>query len=95
MRPRTRYHRWLSIKLGQLGLIHEEEYPVGPYSIDIWLPELCVAVEVDGKMFHVGRNRDRERDAEIMRLRPDITRIVRIPSNTPLVEALEMIGVPL
>ena len=52
-----------------------EEYPVGRWSIDIWLPELELGVEIDGPQHKWSR--DYERDQKI--LQQFGIAIIRIP----------------
>jgi very-short-patch-repair endonuclease len=48
----------------ELGLVVEEEYPVGPYTVDIYLPEIHAAIEVDGPDHR--KKRDETRDHRIL-----------------------------
>jgi very-short-patch-repair endonuclease len=45
--------------LGLTGLVFEQEYRIGRYSIDFYLPETSTALEVDGAYWH----RDTQRDS--------------------------------
>ena len=76
--------RWLS----EQGITWTEEYPCGPYRLDLYLPELRLAVEVDGKFFH-GSRKDFERDANILNWFGIKT--VRIPVGTRKAITLAMI----
>lgn len=71
-----------------MGLVHQEEYSIGPYSLDIYLPELQRAVEVDGPSHKFRRRQDAERDAYL--LEQGIS-TVRIRAGTKKDEALERI----
>lgn len=74
--------RWLS----ELGIQYREEYPVGQYSIDIYIGELKRGVEVDGPSHGLRRKKDRQRDEEIFAAE-GIT-MVRIPVGLDKEEAL-------
>ncbi len=63
--PHLKLSRWLS----DLGLQPWNEFPVGKYTVDVFLEEAWVAVEFDGYLFHRGdskHRRDRARDAWIL-----------------------------
>lgn len=83
------YHRTLCTWLGQKGLQYVEEYPVDIYSLDIYIPELKLGVEVDGSMHKLTRKRDAIRDANILDL--EGIPIVRIPVGTSKTKALKII----
>ena len=90
MTPINHYHATLVKWLSELGISHVEEYPVGRWSLDVFLPELgkygC-GVEVDGPAHN--KRKDAERDAQIF-IGWGIT-IVRIPVGTKKAVALEKI----
>lgn len=48
----------------EVGLVVEEEYELHPYSVDIYLPELHLAVEVDGP--HHSKKKDDKRDETLL-----------------------------
>lgn len=50
--------------LNDMGLMTVLEYPVGPYTLDIYLPEVNKAVEFDGPMHN--HKRDARRDAWLL-----------------------------
>lgn len=54
------YHRQVCRWLSARGISYMEEYVVGPYSLDIFLPELRRGVELDGPQH--SRRADWERD---------------------------------
>jgi len=83
--PFNAYHSALCRALGKKGLQYTEEYPIGPYSVDIYLPELHLLVEVDGP-FHFAAA-DKKRSDRILELRPDL-RMVRVKVGTPMAKAL-------
>lgn len=56
----NRYHAQVCRWLQQLGITYQEEYPVGPYSIDIYLMDSGIGVEVDGPQHR--KKRDEARD---------------------------------
>lgn len=66
----TAGHRKLhSILVERLGLEVMDEFPVGRYVIDCYVPEVHLGFEHDGKDFHTSpkrRERDRGRDAWIL-----------------------------
>ena len=64
-----------------------EEYPVGPYSIDIYLPDMNRLVELDGPGHF--RKADKVREDKIKELRPELD-MVRVKVGTPIREALEV-----
>ena len=87
MKPINIYHRKLVDWISALGLLYTEEYGLDNYSLDIYLPEMNLGVEVDGPQHN--RKRDRARD-EIIMDKGGIT-IVRIKVGTRKAEALEAI----
>jgi len=82
------YHTQVCKALSRRGIQYMEEYPIGPYSVDIYLPEIGRLVELDGPGHW--RKKDKARTLAIMRLRPDLGEIVRIKVGTPIREALEV-----
>jgi very-short-patch-repair endonuclease len=62
----TKIHRRLIDVVERLGfsVIVEAEFP--PYRVDVYCPEAHIAFEADGPLHR--RKRDRERDAELLRL---------------------------
>jgi len=60
----------LSSLLRSLGLAVEDEYEVGPYTVDCYLEEVHAAVEYDGRDWHHGSTaksrKDTERDALLL-----------------------------
>ena len=90
MKPLNNYHRKVVDWISALGVRYMEEYPVGLYHIDIYLPELVLGVEVDGPQHN--RKKDEIRDATI--LKEWEIPIVRIKVGTRKAEALEVIFGP-
>lgn len=88
MKPLNRYHRRICEELSRWGIAYVEEFPVGRYFVDIYLPELARFVEIDGPS-HM-RRRDARRDEEIRQLFPDVD-IVHIKVGTPIAKARERI----
>lgn len=86
MKPLNAYHRSVCEWLSALGLQYVEEYPLGPYSLDIYIAEMQLDVELDGP-FHSPR-KDVIRD-EYVKGRG--LRVVRIKVGTPKQAALEVI----
>ncbi len=56
----NRYHRQVIEWIAAIGLEYVEEFSVGPYSLDIYLPEMKLAVELDGPQHN--RRKDAIRD---------------------------------
>lgn len=73
-KPAIKIARWIR----EMGYMVEEEYPVGRYSIDIYLPHLHTAVEVDGP-YH-SKAKDKKRDETLLTRHAMPT--VRIPTRT-------------
>ncbi len=87
MRPLNRYHRTVCGWLDEFGVGYREEYPVGQYSVDIYLPDTKVGVEIDGPQHN--KRRDVIRDARIERHTG--LKIVRIKVGTRKAKALAVI----
>lgn len=85
--PVNQYHARLCRELGRLGIQYTEEYPVGRYSVDIYIPEVNRFIEVDGP-YHISPRADARRDAALRELEPDVD-IVHIKVGTPVPEALQ------
>lgn len=85
------YHKEICEALSRRGIQYMEEYPIGPYSVDIYLPELGRLVEIDGTG-HFSR-RDAWRDFRIREMRPDLD-MVHIKVGKPIKEALEVMLCP-
>ena len=79
------YHKQMLEALSRRGIQYMEEYPIGPYSVDIYLPELGRLVELDGPGHF--RKADKVREDKIKELRPELD-LVRIKVGTPIREAL-------
>jgi len=75
--------RWLS----ELGVSYTTEFPVGRWSLDIYIRELNLGVEVDGPQH--SHKKDALRDKQILE-QFDIP-IVRIPVGTKKRKCLEAI----
>lgn len=54
---------------------------VGKYTVDIYLPELCVCLEIDGDRHKYSKKEDGQRDLEIRRKLGSKWEIVRIPTK--------------
>lgn len=72
------YHRKVVRWISTWGLQYQEEYPVGPYSLDVYLPEMHLGLEIDGPWHN--KKKDRKRDAAIKEQGIDI---VRVEVGTP------------
>ncbi len=81
----NRYHEQVIGWISAMGLEYMEEYPVGPYSLDVWLPEMQLGVELDGPDH--SKQRDRRRD-DVLLTSWDIM-VVRFKVGTPKDEVLE------
>lgn len=88
MKSLNGYHRTLCQWLSDLGISYTEEYPVGRWSLDIYIGEMNLGVEVDGKGWHSPK-KDAIRDAAI--LEQFEIPIIRIPVGTLKNKALEAI----
>lgn len=55
------YHRQVLRWLSEAGVPYAEEYPAGPYSIDIYLPDLRRGIELDGPWHSPARDVERDR----------------------------------
>lgn len=83
----NRYHELVTIWLTQMGVTWVEEYPVGPYSIDIYLKDFNRGVEIDGP-WH-SKPKDLARDAKILEeYGIEIVRIKVATSKGPALEAI-------
>lgn len=88
MKPLNNYHRKVCEWLSELGIGYSEEYPVGKWSLDIYIGEMNLGVEIDGKGFHSPK-KDKIRDDRI--LGEFAIPIVRIKVGTGKQEALDAI----
>ena len=84
----NRYHNRICQELSRRGILYMEEYTIGRFSVDIYLPEYHRLVEIDGPLHF--RRADRWREEEILTLRPEL-HFVRVKVGVPMVEALEEI----
>ena len=89
MKPLNYYHRKVCKWLDEYGIPYQEEYPVGVYSVDIYIPDIKLVVEIDGPQHD--KRKDVKRDAEIERATG--MRIVRIPVGVKKGKALAKIFV--
>lgn len=64
MKSINRYHRRVTEWLSQAGISYMEEYPVGRWSLDVWLPEFRLGLEIDGPSHSWVK--DKERDEKIL-----------------------------
>ncbi len=81
----NRYHGQVIAWVDKAGYQYMEEYPVGQWSLDIYLSEMKVGVELDGPQHNA--RKDRERDDMI--LTHWGIRIIRFKVGTPKDEVLE------
>lgn len=66
--------------LTSMGLRYQEQMEFGRFTVDFYLPEIDVVVEVDGPYGHV-RKADRERDA-ILEEDSKIWKVLHVKSTT-------------
>lgn len=59
-KQRSKPHRRVEAILDDMGVSYFSEFPMKPYTVDIYIPEWHIAVEVDGP-FHV-KDKDAVRD---------------------------------
>jgi len=82
------YHNRILQELSRRGILYQEEYTVGQFSVDIYLPEFKRLVEIDGPSH--SRKADRRREEEILAVRPEL-HFVRVKVGTPFPQAMEEI----
>lgn len=70
----------VAIELLKLGYKIIPQQRIGKYKVDFYLPNAKTVVEVDGKIYHQGRD-DNEREATILLSLGLDTRIVHIPAE--------------
>lgn len=87
--PLNYYHRQVCKWLDAFGIGYIEEYEVGQYSVDIYLPDTKMGVEIDGPQHN--KRKDVIRDAAIERATG--MQIVRIKVGTRKEKALASIFV--
>lgn len=80
----NQYHRIVCRWLSELGVPYADEYPVGRWSLDIYLPDMRRGVEVDGPAHN--KRKDAERDVAIQQEHG--IEVVRIKVGTRKEEAL-------
>ena len=86
-RPLNGYHATVTRWLSERGVSYVEEYAAGPYTLDIYIPDQRLGVEIDGPQHN--RRADFERDKLILdRL---YIRIVRIKVGAKKKATLEAI----
>jgi len=64
MRSLNGFHRQVTRWLDELGMSYVEEFQAGPWSLDIYIPDAKLGVEVDGPLHR--RAKDWERDRLIL-----------------------------
>ena len=84
--PLNLYHRRICEELTKRGILWQDEYSIGQYSVDIFLPEYKRLVELDGPL-HLSSKADRRREDEILEMRPEL-HFVRVKVGTPVLEAM-------
>lgn len=63
MNERSRPHRRVEKVLEAMGVNYISEHPVGVYSLDCYLPEWHLCIEIDGP-YHMKKH-DRKRDEDL------------------------------
>ena len=58
----TERRLWHLVRNNALGLRFRRQYPVGPYTLDLYCPHAHLCVEVDGPHHRARRSRDSDRD---------------------------------
>lgn len=61
---RSKPHRKVERILDSMGLVYESEYEFPPYTIDIYMSEFLLGVEVDGPMH--SKQHDEKRDQNLL-----------------------------
>lgn len=64
----TKGQKKLAKVLREIGFEVENEVPVGIYSIDCFVRELCLAFEFDGPSHTMRKNKDKKRDEWLLSL---------------------------
>jgi very-short-patch-repair endonuclease len=82
------YHNRICQELSRRGILYMEEYTIGRFSVDIYMPEFKRIIEIDGPT-HM-KKADRWREDEILALRPEL-HFVRVKVGVPVPEAMEEI----
>lgn len=87
LRGLTLPERSLGDLLDTMGVQHISQFPFGYYVIDEYIPEKCLAIEIDGKYWHNypdGRSVDRQKDGylkmrglQVLRIWEDQLDVVR------------------
>lgn len=70
-----------AVVLLEAGFDFEMNKVVGKYTVDIFLPEMCVCLEIDGDRHKYSKKEDGQRDLEIRRKLGSKWEIVRIPTK--------------
>lgn len=70
-----------AVVLLEAGFNFEMNKAVGKYKVDIFLPEMCVCLEIDGDRHKYSKKEDGQRDLEIRRKLGSKWEIVRIPTK--------------
>ncbi len=53
---------WNCLKQDQIGFQFRRQDPYGPYILDFYCPEYCVAIEIDGTIHEGKKQKDEVRD---------------------------------
>ena len=70
-----------AVVLLEAGYDFEMNKTVGKYTVDIFIPGLCVCVEIDGDRHKYSKKEDGQRDLEIRRKLGSKWEIVRLPTK--------------
>lgn len=63
------------------GYAIEMQHSVGPYQVDVFIPEMCVCLEIDGERHDHRADYDSKRDIEIRRVLGEKWEVIRIPTK--------------
>lgn len=62
---RSRPHRYMEKVLGEMGISFMSEQPFPPYTVDIYLPEWHLAIEIDGPFHSAAKDKLRDDYLEV------------------------------
>ena len=78
---RSAYEMIAAVVLLEAGYDFEMNKAVGKYHVDIFIPAICVCLEIDGDRHKYSKKEDGQRDLEIRRKLGGKWEIVRIPTK--------------
>ena len=71
----TSLERDVRVILDKLGVSYDQEFQVGRWSVDFFLPSQRLAIEADSAYWHPDAAKDRRRDAKLQALGVTVVRI--------------------